>query len=305
MKAFKLITPLLLLLLFQAGSLSAEPPRILLINTDASVEKYRSAQTEFKNNMLHPVKEVNLAEKKWKIREIEDFFYDEVADLIYCIGTKAYLVTNRFAGEKNIVFSSVINWQRLPITQMTYGVSNELHSEMQMMLFKYIFPEIKNIGVLYSNKYNEQWFKNTREQGKEMKLDVIGHEVPESDIVVSSLKEMIGNIDVLWLISDPMVVSDKNVLKNVFAVCDAEKVPVLSYHDVFSSWGAALIVSVDNPTLGRQAAGIAQNVISGTQLKEKVQFPAGSHIILNLKKIKEYDFDYNEDALGAVNQIIE
>ena len=91
----------------------------------------------------------------------------------------------------------------------------------------------------------------------------------------------------------------------MFKESDARKVPVFSYHDVFTEYGAVLIVSVDNPTIGRQAAGIAMEVLSVGKMEEKVQSPAGSHIILNLKKVKEYGLPYKEEALGSVNQIIE
>jgi len=99
--------------------------------------------------------------------------------------------------------------------------------------------------------------------------------------------------------------SDKKMLMEVFKKCDVRKVPVLSYHDVFTDYGAILIVSVDNPTIGRQAAGIAKEVLSVGKVEEKTQYPAGSHIILNLKKLKECGLSYNEEALGSVNQIIE
>lgn len=305
MKNLILIYLLMLSLLLLPSGMSADPPRILLINSDASVEKYRVAQTEFNNSIAYPVKAVNLAEKRWKLSDIEDLLYDEVADVVYCIGTRAYLVANKFAGEKEIVFTSIINWTRLPVTQKTYGVSNELDARMQMMLFKYIFPDIKNIGVLYTSKYSGDTFEAIREKAKAFELEVIGREVSENSMAISSLKEFLDDIDALWLISDPVVLSDKKVLTDLFATCDGRKIPIFSYHDAFSKMGAALILSVDEPTVGRQAAGLAQNIITGTRIEKKIQFPAGSHIILNLKKIKEYGLNYTEDSLSAVNQIIE
>ena len=305
MKANKFTYLLLMLLLFIPGAMSANFPKILLINSDASLEKYRIAQAEFENSINYPVKEINLADNKWKIDEIEDLLYDEYADLIYCIGSKAYLVVNKFVRETDVVFSSIINWYRMPEAKKTFGVSNELHSEMQLMLFRYIFPETKKIGVLYSDEYNMQWFGKVKDRAKDIGVEIIGRQVSESGRVVSSLKEMLNDIDVLWLISDPVVLSDKKILNDVFKSCDTKKIPVFSYHDAFSTWGASLIVSVDNPTVGRQAAGIANNLISGTQMKKRVQYPAGSHIILNLKKIKEYGIQHEENSLSAVNQIIE
>jgi len=304
MRALKPIYALLLLL-FLPGSLTADRSKILLINSDASVEKYGVAQAEFKSTIAYPVNEINLGERKWKLQEIEDLLFDEYPDLVYCIGTKAYLAANRFLSEKDIVFSSIINWKRLPVNQKTFGVSNELHPEMQIMLFRYIFPGVKKIGVLYSEKYNGQWVNQARAQAKEMGVEIIGSAVQESKQAVPALKGLVQDIDALWLIADPVILSDKKVLMQVFKECDAKKTPVFSYHDAFAKQGAVLIVSVDDATIGRQAAGIASNVLTGAGVEKKVQYPAGSQIIMNLKKVKEYGLRYEEASLSAVNQIIE
>ena len=305
MKILKLIVLISLVLLF-AGTVSAENrPKIVLINSDASVEKYKVVQEEFKKSLSRPVLEVHLDKKKWKLSEVGDFLHDERPDLIYCIGSKAYLIVNKYVSEKYIIFSSIINWHRLPITQKTYGVSNEFHTEMQITLFRYIFPRVKKIGILYSEKYNRQWFNKAQDEAKAMGVEIIGQAVSNEKQTIAALKELLTDIDALWIISDPVVISDKKVLMNVFQECDTKKIPVFSYHDVFAEYGAVLIVSVDSLTIGRQAAGIAVEVLAGEKIEEKVQSPAGSHIILNLKKVKDYGLEYKEEALGAVNQIIE
>ena len=143
-------------------------PKVLLINSDATLEKYKVAQEEFKRAFEYPVLEVNLDDKKWKIANVEELLYDEYPDLTYCIGSKAYLIANRYISEKEIVFSSIINWQRLPRTKKTYGVSNELHSGMQFTLFRYIFPDVRRVGILYSEQYNGQWFKSTKDEANDM-----------------------------------------------------------------------------------------------------------------------------------------
>jgi putative ABC transport system substrate-binding protein len=292
-------------LLLPAAIAAEKEPKVLLINSDATVEKYQVAQEEFKKAFARPVLEIDLSDKKWKIPAVKELLYDEYPDLTYCIGSKAYLIANRYISERNIVFSSIINWQRLPMNKKTYGVSNELHSGMQITLFRYIFPEVKRIGILYSERYNSQWLKKAQGEAKEMGVEIIGRPVSENKDTLSVLKKLLPEIDALWLISDPVIVSDKKMLMEIFRGCDTKKIPVLTYHDVFADYGVTLIVSVDNPTIGRQAAGIATEVISVGKVEEKVQHPAGSHIILNLKRVKEYGLHYKEEALGAINQIIE
>lgn len=304
MKVFKLIC--FIGLVFLLSVLSAdEGPKIMVINSNASVDKYKVAQEEFTRSISTPVVEIDLGGKKWKIGEIEDFLYDEYPDLVYCIGTKAYLIASKFISDRNIVFSSVINWHRLPLSQKTYGVSSELNPEMQITLYRYIFPGLKRIGVLYSNKYNKHWFHEAQAAAKEMGVEIIGRSLSKRRNTLPELKGLLKEIDALWLISDPVVMSDKKCLIEVFKQCDASKIPILSYHDAFAEYGAMVIVSVDNPTTGRQAAAISREVLSKDVVKKKVQLPAGSHILLNLKKADEYGLKYREMALSAVNRIIE
>ena len=304
MKTFKLICFLFLVLLLSLLS-ADEGPKIMLINSNTSVDKYRVAQEEFTKSISSPVLEIDLGEKKWKLTEIEDLLYDEYPDLVYCIGTKAYLLANKYISERNIVFSSIINWRRLPAAKKTYGVSSELNPEMQITLYRYIFPGVKKIGVLYSEKYNKHWFNTAREAAKEMGVEIMGRSLSKRRDTLPALKDLLDEIDALWLISDPVVMSDKDSLIELFKQCDVAKKPILSYHNAFAEYGAVLIVSVDNPTTGRQAAAISREVLSGDVVKKKVQLPAGSHIILNLKKANEYGLKYGEMALSVVNRIIE
>ena len=283
MKVFKLIC--FIGLVFLLSVLSAdEGPKIMVINSNAAVDKYKIAQEEFRKSISGPVVEIDLGEKKWKLTEIEDLLYDEYPDLVYCIGTKAYLLANKYISERNIVFSSIINWRRLPAAKKTYGVSNELNPEMQITLYRYIFPRVKRIGVLYSEKYNKHWFNSAREAAKEMEVELIGRSLSKRRDTLSALKDVLPEIDALWLISDPVVMADKDTLIELFKECHVHKKPILSYHDAFAEYGAVLIVSVDNPTTGRQAAAISREVLSGDLVRKKVPLSAGSHIILNLKK---------------------
>jgi putative ABC transport system substrate-binding protein len=278
-------------------------PKILLINSDVSVEKYRISQEAFKEALSLPVIEVNLGDKQWEdIANVEELLYDEDPDIIYCIGTKAYMLANKYAPKKDIVFSAVINWLRLSKTDRTYGVSNELRASMEMMLFRSIFPNIQKIGVLYSKKYTEEWFGNAMKEAKEMGIELLGQMVSKKQ-TIPALKKLLPAVDAFWLISDPELMSDKNDLLNILKECQAQQKLVFSYHEAFVEFGATLIVSVDDPTIGRQAAGIVKEVLSGNKPEEKVQFPAGTYTILDMQKLSEYGVEYSEDALSWINDV--
>ena len=138
-----------------------------------------------------------------------------------------------------------------------------------------------------------------------MGIQIIAQAVSETrKDIVPSVEKLLPDINAFWLIPDPVIMGNKDNLVELLETCDKEKVPVFSYHEALEKYGVTLIVSVDEPTIGRQAAGIALELLRGEKVGEKVQFPAGSHIILNLKKVSEYGLQYNENSLSAVNQII-
>ena len=288
------------------GVLSADvKTKIMLINSSGAVEKYSVAQEEFLKTIPQSVVAVDLSKEKYKLSDMEDLLYDEYPDLIYCIGTKAYLIANKFVSEKKIIFSSIINWRRLPRTKSTYGVSNELHPGFQITLFRYIFPKVSKIGVLYSEEYNGHWVRKARENANEMDVEIIAEQVGQSRFTLTTLKTLLPGIEALWLISDPVVIPDKETLHELFALSDATNTPVFSYHPTYVDYGASLVVSVDDPTTGRQAAAMVTDITSGVEMKDRVQLPAGSHIVLNLQKVKAYGIHFNEMALDSVNQLIE
>ncbi len=292
------------LLVWTAETIAAdEKPNVFVINSDASVEKYTISQTEFVKSITYSVNVVDLGKKSIKAADVEELIYDEDPDLIYCIGVKAYVIARKFAEKTPLVFSSILNWRRLPMDDKTYGVSNEFRAEMEMMWFRYIFPDVQKIGVLYSQEFTEEWFKASQKTAKEIGIELVGREVSKKKAPGTELAKLLEQVDAFWLISDPVLMSDTKDLAEILKRCDDAKIPVFSYHEAFIKFGAVLTVSADTATIGRQAASMATGILSGGEIGEHVQYPAGSYIILNVKKVNEYGLRYNEDSLDSINRI--
>ncbi|MCF8131298.1 MAG: hypothetical protein K9N10_22525 [Deltaproteobacteria bacterium] len=304
MKIFKYISLMTLVLLVSVSS-ADEGPRIMVINSNASIEKYRIAQEAFTKSLPNPVIEVDLGGENLKLGEIENLLYDQYPDLVYCIGTKAYLLANKFISDRNIVFSPIIDWQRLPMAEKTCGVSSELSPEMQITLFRYMFPGLHKIGVLFSPKYNKHWFRKAEQAADHLGIQLMGRPLSKKRNTLAELQELVMEINALWLISDPVILAGRETVVDLFKLCDEQLIPILTYHPAFAEYGAMMVVSVDHATTGRQAAALTQEVLRKHELHEKVQAPAGSHIILDLKKADEYGLEHGDSALDAANWVIE
>ncbi|MBF0101493.1 MAG: hypothetical protein HQK77_11350 [Desulfobacterales bacterium] len=297
-------------LIFSFVILLAKENNVLILNSDMAISKYSSVQHEFKTKSQVPVIEFDLGNRLKNENSIKELIINHNPDVIYCIGSKAYMLTlkllkeNHTLQEKKLIFSSAINWQRFTISNNTYGVSNELLPEMELTMFRYFFPKINKIGILFNNTYNQEWIMGTKATAKELGVEIVSQHINSPDNIENALKNLLPNVDAFWLIADPVVISSQESVVTIFNRCSVYKKPVFSYNDVYIKYGAMLIISVDIPTIGRQAASLAMDILANRDIKDQIQSPAGSTIALNLQKVKEYNLYLNKEALDSVNRII-
>ncbi|MBI3815614.1 MAG: hypothetical protein HY279_14250 [Nitrospinae bacterium] len=283
---------------------AAEERKILIINSDRTVTNYKIAHEEFKTGIGYPVMEIDLGKDSESEKNLTEIISKSKPDVIYCIGSRAYLFANKAAGKGNFIFTSIINWQRLPLTDKTFGIANELPPLMHLTLYRHIFPKITDIGIIYSNRYNREWVEDAVKSAKEVGINIIARQIENKDGLDDALQYIVPKAQAIWLIPDPAVISDRDSLMKIFDKSRKFKKPVYSYSDVYIDLGAAISISTDIQTMARQAAGLSRDILIGADIPERIQHPAGSYIILNMKNVMEYGVEINMDALESVNKII-
>lgn len=268
---------------------SCEASDILIVNSDRNVEKYVTIEKEFKKNFSTDIVTVSPEEYDASISP----------EVVYCIGTRALTVVQK-NGYNKIVFSSVLNWRQVS-GKSTFGVANDLHIGMQVTLFKYFFPKLNTIAVLYNERYNAATVEISVQEAAKVGITAVPHHVnkPEDlETVISSVKE-----DAIWLIADPIVIANKHSIETLFKQSDANKIPVFSYTDAFSK-NSVLVLSSDTSTIARQASIIADQLMVGEHVIP-ITDPAGSNILLNRRLLKKYGLQVNVLALKSINSFIE
>ena len=274
---------------------------ILIINSNGDIQKYMEAQTEFTKNFSYPVKQIDIAE--WNEKKVKEYLYDEYPDIVYAIGAKAYQYAYKYLPEKKIFFSSIANWKRLPTDGQRYGVSNELHSGMQLTLIKTVFPRIRKVSMIYS-KYTKALFDELKSSAADVGIELTGKKVDKISVYDEDFTGLLQRSDAFLLIPDPLLLSDEEAISRLFDKSKRMKKAVFAYHELFIKFGATLIISIDHPTIGRQIAKMVENSVANLDI-DPIQYPAGTHMIFNKKQVLEYGMDFNRDALTFVNRVIE
>jgi putative ABC transport system substrate-binding protein len=281
--------------------------KVLIINSDSSVEKYRQAEDEFRQQISAEagrIVDVKL-DRTGDPEALKKLISSEQPDLIYSIGSKAYQLAYQYGSDKPLLFSSVINWQRFGLGKNRYGVANELSLSQELSLLRYLLPSQKRIGILYDPRFSSERVTEARKFAGEVGLALVEQVVDDAGKLKSALDGLLPKVDILWLIADPGVLADRAAIERIFAATEKQKKPVYTYSDAFVRYGASLVVAADTPTIGRQAANLAQSILRKEPIGEAVQSPAGSHITLNVCQLGKLKANYNEDALDSVNQLVD
>lgn len=298
---------LLLMGRYAAAALNPARPKILIVNSDGTVEKYRIARDNFQQEIEHfggKVIDLDLRASD-DGATIERIIGSESPDLIYSIGSKAYQLTSKVSREKPVLFSSVINWQRFGRNNNSYGVANELSMVQELSLMRLMLPGATRIGIIYNPLYSKERVAQARAEAAELGLQLIEQTVGNNDYLRRALDNLLPKIDVLWLIADPGILTDRQVVTQIFSAVEKYQKPIYAYSDAYLSLGASLVVAADTPTIGRQAANLAESILKHEKISDPVQTPAGSHITLNICQLGKLRARYNEDALDSVNQLLE
>lgn len=277
--------------------------RVLIINSDATVPRYKVAEAAFSRTLNHPgVENVDLHGDQLPIETLLDTLKAQRPNVIYCIGAKALGSIQYIAPDIPVVYSSVLSWRQFLDQPDYYGVTSEIAPAAQLAWFKHFFPDIKRIGVLSSDA-NRDLIEEAREAGSMLSLTLIT-EIISNDNRKDQAERLLSQVDALWILPDPIVLDSQPHTVSLFELSHQAKVPVFGYHPVFMEFGATMTISADLATTGRQAALIVQSVLEQQTRAASIQFPAGSDISLNLRKVQDYKLQLNPEALNSVNDLL-
>jgi putative ABC transport system substrate-binding protein len=286
---------------------ASPPPHagVLILNSNGAVKKYAAIESAFQSNLAKPTQRLDMEGDRGSPDALKQKLRSSGAELIYAIGSNAYRLARQNT-DHPIVFSSILNWRRQQLGGNSYGIANELPSGMPLSMFRYLFPDLKTVGVLYSETFNKEWLAEAAAAAADVRIQLVGEKVDKPAELPEALARLLARVDALWLISDPVVLATETSAIDLFRQSDARQKPVFAYDEVYVDLGAALAITADIRTMGIQAAKLAEDVLTAREsVSEHVQNPAGSHVTLNLGRIRRYGFRVNTEALGSVNRVIE
>lgn len=301
------ILVMLLATLFCFTGNSEKQKLTLILNSNSDVEVYKNNESSFLKSYNGKVESVNLASPKWSnLEKVKSHIYDVYPELIYCIGTKAYLVANKYAPERKIVYSSTINCHDIPENENAYGISTRLHPGMELMTLRMLFPSFKKIAMFYSRKHQDKWIDMVEKEAGRQEVKFTAFSCDSVWGVSENKLKYLKSYNALWLTPDPGVFVNTAKLKMVLNYCSKHKIPVISYSSNLLTHPAVVTsISGDSKTLGSQAAILVKRLMSDENPRQHIFYPAGTEIRINKKNCERMNLHIDEAAEQMVNAVVE
>ena len=277
--------------------------KVLVVNSNRSVDRYQVAETTYISSLSGmQTTALDLGDEKQPIEYLQDILNQNDFDIIYCIGAKALGSIDFIDPGLPVVYNAVLNWRRFQDRQNYFGIASELSPQVQLTWFKYFFPDIKRVGVFYSQE-NQSFIDDANHAANNLGLNLHALKINHTGQLILSAEKLLSDVDALWLISDSSTLSSIKNVNALFKEADKYQVPIITYNPVFMDVGAMMSLVADLPTTARQAALVSMKVSEQSKYKQAIQFPAGSRIILNADKVAEYNIKLSPYSMDSVDEL--
>jgi putative ABC transport system substrate-binding protein len=184
--------------------------------------------------------------------------------LILAVGLRAAKWIKAYAGDVPAVFCMAMHpvQNRLKTESMT-GVHLEPSPEDQLRAFAGILPEDAKIGLLYDPKRIGRQVETIKETAGGLGVKILTRPVGSREEVPAALEEVVAEAQALWLLRDATVLT-REFFNHTLVLQLSKRIPVIAYSEQFVRKGAYASYSASYKMQGEKAAGLANQILSGT-----------------------------------------
>lgn len=216
--------------------------------------------------------------------------------LIITVGLQATVETIKNVDDIPVIFCGVRNWEKFfTKKENVTGVDLQNNPNLELRYMRMTVSDMKSIGILYNELYSGEYIKKLIEASKKENKKIVARNIRYSDNdsknftrVKREFNRIKDSIDILYLIFDPVVVSENsfNWLKEK---CLENNIPLFTYSEQFVQEGALASLSPNYFNIGSQTGNLAGRILSGNYSPSQldVQIPIGSFFAVNFT-IAEY-----------------
>ncbi len=186
--------------------------------------------------------------------------------VMVAVGPQAlsYLRDRRWPG--NVLYAMVLNPARFFWKSASLGgISLDLSPWKQLLTVNRVFPQIKQLGVLYNPEKNQTWFNRAKTVMTFKNLALVPLQVNRRADIPALFNPPGPEVDAILFIPDQTVIS-RSMITYVIKESLRLGIPTFGFNRFFHESGAALSFIIDYEAIGRQVAEMVKTITHGGSL---------------------------------------
>jgi len=284
---------------------AAVRPSKVLVVTSNDLPQYRQPVDAFVAAHTGEVRVIDIGGSKESGRDrIRRAVAEGPVDAVFAVGAQAAWLSREVLPRVPLAFAMVIDWQRYGLEEDASGISVELPVDALLTRFKLLLPGMRRLGIIYSDQAPSRTLTDAATAAAELDIELVRHEVRHSEDVPGAYRRIRSEIDALWMIPDPIVVTHDN-FRYLANRTLHDDIAFLAFSENFVRAGALLSVSPDYATMGSQAAALVDEIASTKSTTPTVQAPIGSSLVINVETARALGIDVDMNMLSLADKVIE
>lgn len=185
------------------------------------------------------------------------------------------------------------------------GVGLEFSIESQFEVMRRILPELATIGVLYGPQENQETIDRAQTLAKKLGMKLVPKPVDTSRDIPDALESLANNVDLLWGITDQLVVSSQTA-EPILLFSFRNKIPFAGLSTPWVKAGSLYALERDYGDIGRQCAEIVIKILNKTNPRTiQVVPPRKVLFSVNLKTARSMNIELPQQVIDRASQVFQ
>ncbi len=276
-----MIAPLISLALALPAARAADT--IAILRSD-DLPAYDAPVEAFARAIGRPVRVYDLHGDKAAALRVAAELKADPPPAVLALGTKAaWTAARELPTTIPVVYAMVREPERYGVDGINItGVRMEVPPELVLAQLRLFAPEVNRLGILLSAQNSDPFVGQAIQAAKAAGYTVTARRVTSARDVQRQSTAMLQEVDAIWLLPDPLVITPAN-FHSLRGQAARARVPLLSYTESLVEAGALLCVAPDRDELGLRAAARMKLVLDegATPGSLPPVVPEATRVVLN------------------------
>jgi putative ABC transport system substrate-binding protein len=277
------------LILSTLGTVHAKPTRLALVKSSVWKEyeqTSRSILSSLRSNPELLIDEIVFEAGSGSEEEFWQQVTENEPELIVTVGTASTRSAINSVKNIPIVFTTVLDNLEAMLagrrSAEVCGITLAIPVEVQLRRMKEALPDVRRVGYLYGRN-SVDVYQSAMQYTSRNEIRLVPREIASERDIPQALREIIPEVDALWMPLDAMIYYNQNIRHFILLECFQNSVPIMAISKKIAVAGTPLALDVDYDDIGRQTAELVlKKLARGNSTNTAIQHPRTVLLYINV-----------------------